>query len=155
MKNTIANRTRDKIFLKMLSDAGLPEPTAEFRFHPKRKWRFDFAFIENRIAVEIEGGVWNKGAHVRPVHFLSDMEKYNEAAILGWKVLRFESNNLIKLPAIQLIKRAFENIKKDYIVNERLLWEKKSNNNVAGASGNWKILICIMNWFTAGLVWRK
>ena len=122
MKNTIANRTRDKIFLKMLSDAGLPEPTAEFRFHPKRKFRFDWAFIEQRIAVECSGGIYMKvSGHKSIAGILRDYEKMNEAQILGWKVLQIESNNLIKLPAIQLIKRAFENIKKDYIVNERLL----------------------------------
>jgi hypothetical protein len=68
---------------------GLPEPVPEYRFHPKRKWRFDFAWVKEKIAVEIEGGIWTKGAHVRGKHFLSDMEKYNEAGRLGWRVFRF------------------------------------------------------------------
>ena len=68
---------------------GLPEPTPEYKFHPSRKWRFDFAWIPQKIAVEIEGGIWNYGAHVRGIHFLSDMEKYNEAGKLGWRVFRF------------------------------------------------------------------
>ncbi len=68
---------------------GLPEPIAEYRFHPVRKWRFDYAWPPQKIAVEIEGGIWNHGAHVRAIHFMSDMEKYNEAAKMGWKLFRF------------------------------------------------------------------
>lgn len=61
----------------------------EYRFTPERKWRFDFAWPSRSVAVEIEGGIWNNGAHVRGAHFESDAEKYNEAAALGWKVGRF------------------------------------------------------------------
>jgi very-short-patch-repair endonuclease len=60
----------------------------EFRFHPTRKWRFDAAFPEARVALEIEGGVWVRGRHNRASGFLKDMEKYNEAAALGWRVIR-------------------------------------------------------------------
>ena len=68
---------------------GLPEPVPEHKFHPVRKWRFDFAWIQQKVAVEIEGGIWTHGAHVRALHYISDMEKYNEAAKLGWRVFRF------------------------------------------------------------------
>lgn len=68
---------------------GLPEPVPEFKFHPTRKWRFDYAWLTEKVAVEIEGGIWNKGAHVRALHYMSDMEKYNEAQKLGWRVFRF------------------------------------------------------------------
>lgn len=68
---------------------GLPDPVQELKFHPKRLWRFDYAWPDQKIAVEIEGGIWNKGAHVRGKHFLSDMEKYNAAAKLGWRIFRF------------------------------------------------------------------
>ena len=69
--------------------AGLPEPECEFRFHPKRKWRFDLAWPEIMVAVEIEGGTWTGGRHVRGKGFERDCEKYNAAAILGWTLLRF------------------------------------------------------------------
>ena len=52
----------------------------EYRFHPTRKWRFDAAFPSEKVAVEIEGGVWKYGRHNRASGFLNDMEKYNEAA---------------------------------------------------------------------------
>jgi|SRR5579864_2844161 len=75
---------------------GLPEPIAEYRFHPNRKWRFDWAWPFQMIAVEQEGGIWNRGAHVRGRHFLSDMEKYNEATKKGWRVFRFTPEQLKK-----------------------------------------------------------
>ena len=60
----------------------------EYKFHPTRKWRFDFANIEKHIAVEVEGGVWIRGRHTRGQGYIADMEKYNEAALLGWRVIR-------------------------------------------------------------------
>jgi hypothetical protein len=60
----------------------------EHKFHPSRKWRFDFAFPEVMIALEIEGGVWTKGRHTRGTGFINDIGKYNEATMMGWRVLR-------------------------------------------------------------------
>jgi len=69
---------------------GLPKPIPEFLFHPVRKWRFDYAFLVNRVAVEVEGGIWrgDRGAHGRPLNILRDMEKYNASVLLGWRLLR-------------------------------------------------------------------
>lgn len=75
---------------------GLETPEKEYRFHPTRKWRFDFAWPKERVALEIEGGIWTRGAHVRGAHFLSDCEKYNTAALLGWRVFRFTPEQLNK-----------------------------------------------------------
>ncbi|MBU6392532.1 MAG: hypothetical protein KGQ83_09870 [Planctomycetes bacterium] len=62
---------------------------AEVKFHPVRKWRFDFAHPELKIAVEIEGGLWVIGRHNRPQSMIKDIEKYNQAILLGWRVLRY------------------------------------------------------------------
>ena len=67
---------------------GLPAPVLEHKFHPHRKWRIDLAWPELKLAVEIEGGVFTRGRHVRPVGFLRDIEKYNTANVLGWSLLR-------------------------------------------------------------------
>ena len=67
---------------------GGPELEREFVFHPERKWRADFAHIESRTLVEIEGGIWIQGRHNRPQGFAADTEKYLEAALAGWHVLR-------------------------------------------------------------------
>jgi very-short-patch-repair endonuclease len=63
----------------------------EHRFAAPRKWKFDFAWPELMIAVEIEGGIWNEGRHTRGAGFAADVEKYNAAAMDGWRVLRYTS----------------------------------------------------------------
>ncbi len=63
--------------------------STEFKFHPVRRWRFDFAILDRKVAIEFEGGTWIKGGHVRPAKYAKDCEKYNQAQILGWKVLRY------------------------------------------------------------------
>lgn len=78
----------------------------EYRFHPKRKWRFDYAIPEHKIALEVEGGVWTGGRHIRAQGFLGDMEKYNTATLMGWRVLRTTPDDLYKLATIRMIKQA-------------------------------------------------
>lgn len=69
-------------------------PEAEYRFDPSRKWRFDWAFVADKIALEVEGGVWTRGRHLRGKGYLGDLEKYNAAAIQGWCVLRVTPDQL-------------------------------------------------------------
>jgi len=61
----------------------------EFKFHPDRKWRFDFAWPEEKIAIEVEGGLFSQGRHTRGRGYIGDMQKYNAAVCLGWRVLRY------------------------------------------------------------------
>lgn len=72
-----------------LLNAIRPGWVAEHRFASPRKWRFDFAHEEIMVAVEIEGGLWIRGRHNRPKSMIADMEKYNTATILGWRLLRY------------------------------------------------------------------
>lgn len=71
-------------------------PIREHRFALPRNWRFDFAWPDEKIAVEIEGGIWTKGRHTRGKGFLNDLEKYNAATLEGWKVYRFTPDQLKK-----------------------------------------------------------
>ncbi len=64
------------------------EVSLEHRFHPKRRWRFDIAVPARKLAIEIEGGLWSRGAHSRPTGIRRDIIKYNAASQLGWRVLR-------------------------------------------------------------------
>lgn len=96
-------------FIAMVkADLGLTLVT-EHRFHPKRLWRFDFCLPDYMIAIEIEGGVWTQGRHTRGAGAIKDMEKYNEAVLYGWRLLRFVpgqiSSNQIGY-ALDTIKRA-------------------------------------------------
>lgn len=65
------------------------EMVAEHRFHPPRLWRFDFAWPEAKLAVELEG----RGRHQTVVGVRNDCEKYNTALLDGWRVLRFPATD--------------------------------------------------------------
>ena len=78
--------------------------TKEHKFC-ERRWRFDFAHIEKRIAIEIEGGVYSRGRHVRPKGFIGDMEKYNRAAVLGWRVIRLTPQQFDGLEFVSLVNQ--------------------------------------------------
>ena len=77
-----------EILIAIWASEGVPAPDVEYRFHSKRRWRFDYAWPATRVALEIEGGVWVRGRHIRPAGFLKDIEKYNAATCMGWAVLR-------------------------------------------------------------------
>lgn len=93
-----------------LSALNIPRPQPEYRFHPHRRWRFDYAWVDQQVALEIEGGIWIKtkdgghGRHNRPVGFTNDMEKYNAAVILGWKVLRVTPEQISNGYAAKLVQ---------------------------------------------------
>jgi very-short-patch-repair endonuclease len=70
----------------------------EYKFCPSRKWRFDAAWPKYDVAVELEGGVWSRGRHTRPAGYQKDIEKYNTATALGYRVLRFTANDLEQSP---------------------------------------------------------
>lgn len=65
----------------------------EHRFHPTRKFRFDIALVEYKIAVEYEGIVSKKSRHTNIEGFTNDCRKYNLAQSLGWHVLRYTALN--------------------------------------------------------------
>jgi very-short-patch-repair endonuclease len=73
---------------------GGPVLEKEFRFHPVRKWRADFAHLESRTLIEIEGGIYVNGRHNRGAGFAADLEKYLEASLEGWRVVRLGPNEL-------------------------------------------------------------
>ncbi len=105
-KNT---RFEDLLLAQIKQDGVLKVQVREFQFHPDRRWRFDFAFVDEKIAVEVEGGIWNGGRHTRGAGFESDCVKYNEAALAGWRVLRVSTKMVTDLRAIKFIKRAIGN----------------------------------------------
>ncbi len=101
-----------RVLLEQLRLAGLPEPAREYTFHANREWRFDFCWRARLVACEIEGGIWlqtetgrSKG-HAHPVRFEQDCEKYNEAALYGWLVLRVTPDMVRDGRALDWIERA-------------------------------------------------
>lgn len=77
----------------------------EFKFHPKRKWRADFHLVEKMILVEVEGGIWSGGRHTKGKGYLGDMEKYNAATVMGYRVIRFSTEQVTSGLAIQQIEK--------------------------------------------------
>ena len=87
------------------------ECVKEYKFHPTRRWRFDYAIPEHKIAIEIDGGVWTYGRHNRAGGYIADMEKFNAAAALGWVVLKFTPQEQYAKKTFELIRKTMETVK--------------------------------------------
>lgn len=79
-----------------------PMPETEYRFHTKRRWRFDYAWPEKRVAVEIDGGFYMTGYNPKTGGYTpigghtkdTDREKQNMAVEMGWRVLHYSPQML-------------------------------------------------------------
>lgn len=91
-------------FLALWTSEGGPHLERELVFAKPRRWRFDFAHLDSKTAIEIDGGVWN-GRHTRGGGFLKDSEKLLAAHLLGWRVVRLTSPQLTADIIRQLIMR--------------------------------------------------
>ncbi len=85
---------------------GFPAPVTEYRFAPPRRWRFDLAWPALKVAVECEGGGWTGGRHTRGAGFEADLEKYAQAQILGWSVVRVSQRMITSGLALNAIESA-------------------------------------------------
>ena len=74
--------------------AWVPDPVAEHRFEPSRKWAFDFAWPQYNVAVELNG--WG---HRTLERTLQDDERLNWATERGWLILRYSSQTVKAAPA--------------------------------------------------------
>ena len=95
-------------FQLQIDAIGVPPYEREYWFAKAigRRWRFDFAFPELMLAVEVEGGTWSRGRHTRGQGFEGDCIKYNSAALMGWTVLRFTSTMVKDGTAIGMLEEA-------------------------------------------------
>ena len=84
----VTSSAKVDIFSQVCLQEKLPTPHREYQFHSTRKWRFDYAWPDRRVALEVEGGIWTGGAHGRGTGITRDIEKYNYAAAMGWLVIR-------------------------------------------------------------------
>lgn len=76
----------------------------ECQFYTVRKWRSDFYILAHRVLIEIEGGVWVNGRHIRGTGYLADLEKYNTASMMGYRLLRFSIQQVLNGEAKAFIK---------------------------------------------------
>jgi len=92
------------LFLWRCLDGPLLE--REYRFHPGRKWRADFAHLASRTLIEIDGGIFMRagGRHSRGSGYAKDAEKYLQAALSGWRVIRLTERQLDADWIVRLIR---------------------------------------------------
>ena len=98
------------VFVLSCPAFGIPKPILEHRFDLKRRFRFDIAWLDKKVALEVEGGIYRKGggAHSGITAQLRDIEKYNLATVQGWRVLRVEPKNLLKTETFEMVKKCLE-----------------------------------------------
>lgn len=101
-----ASHLERSLYLLLKSEGLLNGVTREFRFHPERKWRFDFAWPDLKVAVEVHGGIWMTGrsGHASGTGRARDAEKLNEATIHGWSLLEVTSNHIANGRAVEWIR---------------------------------------------------
>jgi len=105
-----------KLFKQFCKTENLPAPECEYMFHDTRRWRIDYYFQHKnrKVALEVEGGVWSRGRHVRPTGFIKDMEKYNQLSCYGIYLLRVTPQDLLTVDTVKLIKKVlFEESKEN------------------------------------------
>lgn len=84
----------ERRFAALWDEIGGEPFKTEHPFAKPRRWKFDFAWPDQKVAVEIEGGTFVRGRHQRPKGFRADCEKYDMAVELGWRVLRYTDQDL-------------------------------------------------------------
>ena len=97
-----------ELFALQLRMSSVPKPDQELRFHNVRRWRFDFAWPDYKIAAEIDGATYTQGRHTRGAGYEKDCEKLNTAILCGWQVFRFTSGQVQSGYAIETIKKYFQ-----------------------------------------------
>ena len=94
----------ENLLLFQIKAVGLPKPLIEHKFHPTRRWRFDIAWPEYMLAVEVEGATWANGRHNRGSGFEADCLKYDNAMRLGWDIYRCTGDMIKSGRAVETIE---------------------------------------------------
>ena len=94
----------DRLLLE-LKATGIPEPQTEYPGIPGRKFRFDLAWPDSWLAVEVDGGNWAGGRHVNPRGYARDCEKVALAMVHGWRVLRVVPEQIKSGEAVDWVGR--------------------------------------------------
>ena len=83
-----------------------PQPVLEFKFNDARRWRFDLAWPDHKLALEVIGGIHNGGRHLTADGYTRDMEKENAAAAAGWRILKVTPTGLLSFGTAALVQKA-------------------------------------------------
>lgn len=69
----------------------------EYKFHPTRKFRFDFCLVDKKVAIEYNGIMGDKSRHTTISGYSNDMNKINIAVVNGWRVLQYTPLNYLTI----------------------------------------------------------
>lgn len=99
-------------FARLWDNGGTRPPyEREFRFDAARKWKFDFAWPDAKVAVEMQGGTWTQGGHTRGRGYANDCDKSNRGQELGWIVYRFSIVHMEREP-VQCVERVEDMVRR-------------------------------------------
>mgnify|MGYP001593036717 FL=1 len=93
-------------FLTLCRQQKIPVPTPEYLAIPGRKFRLDYAWVPQKVGLEVQGGVWSGGKHGRGSGIVRDHEKANLLAVNGWRCLYVQPRQLLNLDTIRLVRSA-------------------------------------------------
>lgn len=97
-----------RTFEATLENAGLPIGEREVQFAPPRRWRADYLYPTEKVIVELHGGIWSKGGHVRGLQFMKDREKVLAAQLLGYLVVEVGTNHAEDGTGAAWVKQALQ-----------------------------------------------
>ena len=89
-----------------MTAAGIGGFLAEQHIIPGRRFRFDFAWYEERVALEVHGVYGKKSRHRTAGGFQRDRVKMNLAQLEGWLVIEAGTDHIKSGEFIQWIKDA-------------------------------------------------
>jgi len=95
----------ENAFAMQLDAVGLDGYVREYQAIPGRRFRFDFCWVKERLAVEIQGGTYSRGAHARPLGIKRDYEKGNLAVLNDWRVLSFDTKQVKSGAALEVVEQ--------------------------------------------------
>jgi very-short-patch-repair endonuclease len=99
----------ERVAALTMSAHGLPSPVRQYQFHPTRKFRFDFAWPDHKLALEIDGGIFtNQPSHRSASGIVADIDKHNAAILTGWRVLRAHTKMVNSGEFALLVRQALD-----------------------------------------------
>ena len=98
----------ERLFAQQLAAARIAPAIPQYRFAMAlgRKWTADFAWPDLKLLLEVDGGIFRRGggAHSHPTSIIRDMAKQNDATLLGWRVLRFTTDEIKSGHALRFLE---------------------------------------------------
>lgn len=83
-------------FLQLVRSAGLPEPVPQFQVKlvDGAVVRLDFAYPQLKVAIELDGSLYHSGVAKKK----RDRQRDNQLGTIGWRVLRFDWDDVTRTP---------------------------------------------------------